>query len=515
MAWNWNARQSRATADGLIRDLQTVPLADLPKKIEQMAPYRGWVVPSLRDKLRDEPPGTETGTRILLALLPVEPDRATDLARRLLTCEPEEHRIIREALRGHWSLVTPRLRRVLDAPSALEGQRTRAAAALIALDGPDTPAANAWDELRLAADPGPSVELLEWLVQSKVDPGVLINHLDVETDGSVRQTSIQCLADLTSEPVSAATLAHLPRFVSMYRDDPDSGIHSSIAYLLKRWGHADTKKAIDAELTGKARGKRRWLVNSHGQTMAVIGVDDDIVSKTSAARRLPYRLAITTTEITLEQYLKHVPGHLTTRRESGLPDLSSPELAVEFVSYDKAAAYCNWLSEKEGLPQDQCCYLPGDKRGKMVMAPDYLRRRGYRLPNLDEWEYAARAGTSTDRYFGRSLAYAGRYVWYRKNTDNHVEIVGLKRPNSLGMCDILGNVAEWCFNPNPSHHPSCKCKAAPGEACSRVRPVSQRGGSFSSTVEAVAAQPNLEFQDQLTPWEQYPYIGFRVVKLAE
>ncbi len=113
------------------------------------------------------------------------------------------------------------------------------------------------------------------------------------------------------------------------------------------------------------------------------------------------------------------------------------------------AAFCNWLSQEDGLAPDDWCYLPGATAGAMVLAPNYLARRGYRLPNLGEWEYAARAGTTCDRYFGRSLRHAAAYAWSIHNTDNQAEAVGRKRPNDLGLFDILGNLIEWCDNLRP------------------------------------------------------------------
>jgi hypothetical protein len=100
----------------------------------------------------------ESRTRILLALLPVEPQWADELTDRLLSCgDPAEHRVIREALRDRWQEITPKLRKVLDEPQSDDlARRTRASAAMIALDRPATPDARAWSELRLAPDPGPS-----------------------------------------------------------------------------------------------------------------------------------------------------------------------------------------------------------------------------------------------------------------------------------------------------------------------------------------------------------------------
>src|SRR5262249_22205987 len=148
-------------------------------------------------------------------------------------------------------------------------------------------------------------------------------------------------------------------------------------------------------------------------------------------------------EVTVAEFLRFRKEHHYYKPSSA----PTPDCPVNEVTWYDAAAYCNWLSEKEGIEEDQWCYLPNEKKKYaegMKLAPDYLKRTGYRLPTEAEWEYACRAGSETDWSHGEAEDLLSKYAWYASNAQNKTHPTGSLRPNDLGLFDLHGDVWEWC-----------------------------------------------------------------------
>jgi len=134
-------------------------------------------------------------------------------------------------------------------------------------------------------------------------------------------------------------------------------------------------------------------------------------------------------------------------------------------------------------------------------ADAYCRAIGGRLPTEAEWEYAARAGTTAERYGNLD-----EIAWYRDNSDGKTHEVRQKQPNAAGLYDMLGNVSQWTADwYGPDIYTAATVSAPPGPATGSDR--TMRGGAwwaYNHVVRASArSRAGPEFRSENT--------GFRCV----
>jgi formylglycine-generating enzyme required for sulfatase activity len=183
------------------------------------------------------------------------------------------------------------------------------------------------------------------------------------------------------------------------------------------------------------------------------------------------------------------------------------------LTWYEAAWYCNWLSEQEGLPEDQWCYVRNaqEQYGPgMSVRDNHLELVGYRLPTEAEWEYACRAGALMSRCYGQSDALLPDYAWYLGNSGEQTQPVGRLKPNDFGLFDMHGNAFEWCDNPDSILVPSAEVVPDAewsGPVTDEVGRV-LRGGSFLNSAPIVrSAQRFPNYPDNRL--NEY---GFRVAR---
>ena len=192
---------------------------------------------------------------------------------------------------------------------------------------------------------------------------------------------------------------------------------------------------------------------------------------------------------------------------------------VEQVDWYSALAFANALSVREGL---SACYTlsgcsdagngwkDGEHSGCTGATFAGLSCTGYRLPTESEWEYAARAGTTTATYAGnltddecddRTLP---PIAWFCGNAGGSTQAVAQKTPNAWGLYDMLGNVWEWTWDWYGTYPGTVTDPTGPTSGSFRVL----RGGGWNGNAFFARAA----FRYYVDPGNRYYSVGFRLAR---
>jgi len=221
------------------------------------------------------------------------------------------------------------------------------------------------------------------------------------------------------------------------------------------------------------------------------------------------------TPITYEDFTKYLNDGGTKSRYWEYDTYNKPENPVSGISWYHAVDYCNWRSEKEGLPLAYKLSEKSDAWGYPLWDLD-SSSDGYRLPTEAEFEYAARGGLDRKKFpwgdeFESSLANydneKGLMIgeWWR------LAKVKDTKPNNYGLYGMSGNVWQWTNDWYDNNYYSASAKNKPmGSETGRTKVM--RGGSWGSIRPEYLRVSKRSF---MAP-SNYNYdVGFRCVRPAK
>ncbi|MBK8473091.1 MAG: formylglycine-generating enzyme family protein [Sphingobacteriales bacterium] len=232
----------------------------------------------------------------------------------------------------------------------------------------------------------------------------------------------------------------------------------------------------DADFVADINGTPLDMVWVEGGTFRMGGTDDEACDSEKPVHEVTLSgFYISRYPVTQAQYYAVMgsnPSHFG----------GSNRLPVDNVSWDNAQEFCRKLNAQtveKGLPA------------------------GYRLLTEAEWEYGARGGQKSKGYKYAGSDELGDVAHFSVNSGGSTQIVGLKKPNELGLYDMSGNVWEWCQDWYGSY--KAEAQANPhGPQSGNYRVL--RGGSWGN----LAVRCRLARRDTDAPADHFTDCGFRL-----
>ncbi len=412
-----------------------------------------------------------------------------------------------EALAHDSELALERLHKVGES----QDKAQKARRAIVALHLGDAELAMQMCEFENRPDPSERTAFIAALAKYH---GSLANLIDVTNRGNValRSAIVLGIGSVDSDDrTSSDQAAWLPTLLELYRNSDAAVVHSSSAWALTQWG--SELPQIDSH-----QRQRQGQTNSAGMTLIEvpsgsferpISPNPAIAAPGNRAKQtilLTQPFLISSHEVSVGQFQQFVddsqyPGNKKPLEWLGAFEKVSPSTAhpVQGVSWEDAVLFCNWLSHRESLtPRYERQGDEGPNDWEVVNVAN-----GYRLPTAAEWEYACRAGSTTDYASGDDEELL---KWYAVFGSKHTWPCASKWCNAWGLFDMHGNVWEWCEDRFGSHEWADSLVDPRGPAAGDQRV--DRGGSWHSS----SGDCRSAFHNGVDASKRDSYLGFRVVR---
>ncbi|WP_291990958.1 SUMF1/EgtB/PvdO family nonheme iron enzyme, partial [Luteitalea sp.] len=248
-------------------------------------------------------------------------------------------------------------------------------------------------------------------------------------------------------------------------------------WCLRVWGEESWLASADARLTEteiqQLPDSASSFANQLGQKFVLLGParfwagSDNPGLKSLNPRQertIEHRFAIGAYELQRKYFLAcladmHISG------DNSNPLTPSPEMPETALQMFHVGLYCNWLSAQVGLPESEWCFIPGSRTEEGVANYDEQTRLkdncvdllGYRVPSELEWEFACRAGTTSETYFGDTREFSLKFAKLETTqaapgltqpigddvNSYTLHPCGRLKPNGFGLFDMFGNNMEY------------------------------------------------------------------------
>lgn len=502
-----DARETAVLTDALL----AAPADAVPYALHDLRLHEQRAIPLLRQTLADGSAGPSRRLHAAIALAAFGQVDVPLLVAGISGAAPLECENLVEALAHDRDRALEVLREQIAAADAARDSELKSRFAVVALHLGDRGAAHEMFQNR--PDPIQRTVLIDILTSWHAATEDLLRALRESDDPAVQSGLCLALGTMAESGFSSAGSIELTQVLGdLYRLNPDRGVHSAAGWALR---HRNAKLP-EVQIEREPTAGRQWHVNSQGMTMTVIppgsfarkynAADAPAGAQDAEKEQLvviskPFLLC--DREASRGQFQRFLddPAYPAALKASDWDERTIFEMERRSPTADHpaihlrreaAVLFCNWLSQQDGLP-------PAYSEGKLL--PGAV---GYRLPFEAEWEYACRAGTTTDYSFGNDES---RLHHYAVCEAYRTQPCGSLRPNAFGLFDCHGNAYEWCQDFFADNYESAPRVTDPTGLAAGHK-VALRGGTF--------AYANLYAQSAHRAWNVPSHhsdtIGFRVAR---